>query len=302
MHTFFPIPEAICTTPDCGGLASIFIDESNLCIHGSKVYAKKKLGSPSISVSWQYDAEVLTNIIANGFGFTHHEHNIKMFTKRYGASLEPNNETFKAFSFHHFEDKHGERSVVSGREKQVDTRLVVDMVFEASTTMHLEIPCVFAIVSGDSDMIPAAVKIAWFGYDVHVWSWKNSISSTFIKLLEDQKWRGHIWLHYLDGYLEELTVGKPELTNEFVGLATRRCQWRKYCHWRNKCYHEHTEEEKAFFESEGVKNAIGYDWCKYLKACKKRDCKYAHSVDELFCPTCEAKGEHLREDCPDNRD
>ncbi|KAM0490655.1 hypothetical protein ACHAP8_011344 [Fusarium lateritium] len=79
-----------------------------------------------------------------------------------------------------------------GQEKQVDTKLCVDMVVKAMATVASQ---------GDSDMIPAVKQAVECGFHVHVWSWSKRLSSEF-RILARQERRVKIF--ELDLYLYRL--------------------------------------------------------------------------------------------------
>ncbi|KAL4724435.1 hypothetical protein ACLX1H_009049 [Fusarium chlamydosporum] len=297
----FPIHQARCALPSTGGLGGVYIDESNLCIQGGKDYAKRYTDTVRITLDWGYHMAFLAKIIGKGFGFEVDKEYFKMYFKRYGSSVIRIHETFKALSHHVVEDKVCLRSGFNGREKQVDTKLAVDMVFEASAAMHLGTPCVFAVVSGDADMVPAVEKVAFCGYDVHVWSWEDSLSKAFQELLDTQSFNGGIYLLTLDEYWDDLTSSISDRSSDSGSLSPRRCWWRKYCRARNQCKYEHTPEEQAFFATQGLKVTKGYRFCHSMRTCDKDHCKYAHGIEEIFCPTCESVGEHQMKESPENK-
>jgi len=277
--------------------AFVYVDESNLCIQGGKEWARKHPESPNHHLKWQYDLSVLEKCIGEAFGFINND--FHMAFHRYGSDIQPISDEVRARLRHGWDDMAFKRD---GREKQVDTSLVVDMIYNATMYMFIGIRCPFAIVSGDADMIPAAVRAAECGFDVHIWSWKDALSSAFGEIWNTEQGKGAleglVSLHYLDDYLDDLTMGHSEKTLESSGLIAQRCRWRKYCNRRNRCNRHHTEEEKDYFYSSQVKVARKYNWCDYGQDCRKYTCKWAHSLDEIFCPTCEVTGDHHMDGCP----
>ena len=94
---------------------------------------------------------------------------------RYGSDIQPISVEVRARLPHGLEDMTFKRSRFDGDEKQVDTNFVVDVAYHAAIYMFVGIKCPFAIVSGDADMIPAAARAAESGFDVHIWSWRESL-------------------------------------------------------------------------------------------------------------------------------
>lgn len=152
-------------------------------------------------------------------------------------------------------------------------------------------------------MIPAAVTASKCSFNVHVWSWKNSLSSTFGEIWNTDEGKGAseglISLHYLDDYLHDLTMGLSEKSSESTIPVVQRFRWRGYCNKRHRCNRHHTDEEKNFFSSKKAKALWGQKWCFNGEHCRKYNCPWAHSLDEIFCPTCEVTGDHHMDDCPD---
>ncbi|KAM0550688.1 hypothetical protein ACHAPJ_008752 [Fusarium lateritium] len=81
--------------------------------------------------------------------------------------------------------------------------------------------------------------------------------------------------------------------------SAKRCCWRKYCRHSTNCKYHHTEEETEFFNTFGYKTAKKYERCRYPGCVYGAKCDFAHTEEELFCPTCEAKGKHAMKACPE---
>ncbi|CAG7558699.1 unnamed protein product [Fusarium equiseti] len=205
--------------------AFVYVDESNLCIQGGKEWAKKHRESPNHHLKWQYDLSVLEKCIGEAFGFINDD--FHMAFHRYGSDIQPISDEVRARLRHSWDDMTFKRSRFDGKEKQVDTSIVVDMIYNATMYMFLGIRCPFALVSGDADMIPAAVRAAECGFDVHIWSWKESLSSEFGEIWNKEEGKGAteglISLHYLDSYLDKLTMGFSEKSSESTIPVVQRC-------------------------------------------------------------------------------
>ena len=134
----------------------------------------------------------------------------------------------------------------------------------------------------------------------------GSLSSEFEEVWNTEKQKGAlkglITFHYLHDYLNDLTMGHSEKTIESAGPIGQRCKWRKYCNRRHRCNRHHTDEEKNFFYARQFKVARKYGWCDYGQDCRRYNCPWAHSLDEIFCPTCEVTGDHHMDGCPKKRD
>ncbi|RBR19552.1 uncharacterized protein FIESC28_05547 [Fusarium coffeatum] len=251
--------ESIYTTPEGFRFAYVYVDESNLSIQGGKEWAKRHPESPNHHPNWQYDLSVLVDRIEDGLGFNEDDDN-QIYFRLYGSDIQPLKKGFRARSRHVFEVMEFQRSKFDGREKQVDTSLVVDMVHRATSYMHLGFKCTFAFVSGDADMIPAAVTASECGFNVHIWSWKNSLSNTFREIWNTEEGKGAteglISLHYLDDHLNDITMGFSEKSSESTVPVVQRCRWREYCNKRDRCNRHHTDEEKNFFSSGKAQNEV----------------------------------------------
>ncbi|RFN52326.1 hypothetical protein FIE12Z_3396 [Fusarium flagelliforme] len=248
--------------------AFVYVDESNLCIQGGKEWAKKHPESPNHHLKWQYDLSVLEKCIGEGFGFI--DDNFHMAFHRYGSDIQPISDEIRARLRHGWDDMTFKRSRFDGKEKQVDTSIVVDMIYNATMYMFLGIRCPFALVSGDADMIPAAVRAAECGFDVHIWSWRGFLSSEFGEIWNTEREKGApkglVSLHYLDDHLDDLTMGFSKKSSESTFPAV------------------HRYEEKNFFSS------------RQSKVARKYGC-----LDEIFCPTCEVTGDHHMDGCSERR-
>lgn len=79
-----------------------------------------------------------------------------------------------------------------------------------------------------------------------------------------------------------------------------RCHWRMYCREGIYCKYGHTPDEKAAFKTYGKREAIKYKFCPD-ENCFRNKCSYAHTQEELFCPTCDKKGDHEMAKCPEKK-
>ncbi|KAL6918388.1 hypothetical protein FSST1_009883 [Fusarium sambucinum] len=177
----------------------IYIDDSNLVKGGKKEHNSVCLWSRNF---WIYDVNELHRIIMqklNRRGTVNFESPHLHF---YGSFLHRNPQIENL-------DQENRSNVTvfrcsrnsMGQEKQVDTKLCVDMVVKAMATVASQGKCVFVLVSGDSDMIPAVKQAVECGFHVHVWSWSKRLSSEF-RILARQERRVKIF--ELDLYLYRL--------------------------------------------------------------------------------------------------
>ncbi|KAF4961792.1 hypothetical protein FSARC_10088 [Fusarium sarcochroum] len=441
------LPGAKHVSHEDGGFANIYIDGSNLWIQGRKTWAKKHSITVEEDATWRYDIAALKSIITDGFGFNTVDEKIDMCFKLYGSNLHVDDQFLQALHRHDVHVVNCKRSFWNGREKQVDTKLAVDMAVEATHALHWETPSAFALVSGDADLAPAVEQAAEHGYDVYVWSWKDSLAQVYTDLEQSDQFRGRIKVRLLDEYLEQMTFRNREFPtdrsvippysavlldtshnflnleeflasvpfphrkvprtrnggrsrvddlvvvplvvaedtqkhdallqmfqricgnhivmsymeysqNNFESLSQRsdllnrheeavvfgsitssmssvrssqdsqqddfivvdgrtkqqnkrlrddarkskmRCKWRKYCIRSTTCKYGHTREEEKFFIAHCPKSARNVRMCRDLDECFQASCIYAHTKEELFCPTCEATGDHEMQDCSENK-
>jgi hypothetical protein len=71
-----------------------------------------------------------------------------------------------------------------------------------------------------------------------------------------------------------------------------RCKWGRYCQQLPGCKWGHTVEQIKYARTYGAPKAYKYKTCRYNPCYKGKSCDYAHSKEELFCPTCEETGAH----------
>lgn len=79
-----------------------------------------------------------------------------------------------------------------------------------------------------------------------------------------------------------------------------RCHWRMHCREGIYCKYGHTKEETDAFKTYGKREAIKYKFCPD-ENCFRKKCSYAHTLEELFCPTCDKKGAHEMRNCPEKK-
>jgi hypothetical protein len=93
---------------------------------------------------------------------------------------------------------------------------------------------------------------------------------------------------------------KRENQNKKDQKTRKRCAWRAYCNNGVHCHYAHTKEEEDCFVACGSKTARKYRMCRYQDKCyRKTLCLFAHSEQELFCPTCGKTAGHGMENCPE---
>ncbi|OBS23220.1 hypothetical protein FPOA_03773 [Fusarium poae] len=182
---------------------NIYIDDSNLAI-GGKTLHNRQATMPC--AFWNYKISVLYANIMEQFHANEYETGHLHF---YGADLDRNPQLgflrANGLAYGYDCPRNGR-----GREKEADVVLAIDMIGHATMWSDIGMPCDIALVSGDGDFFPAVARALFFGSNVHVWSWRGSISQKFVRLetsLNDYPLHGvgQFSIHYLDPHLQQLT-------------------------------------------------------------------------------------------------
>ncbi|CAF3489078.1 hypothetical protein FGSG_08118 [Fusarium graminearum PH-1] len=191
-------------TPSSGGPVCIYIDDSNVAIRGRAMHDPQGTLTP-----WNYDIDVLANIIIQQFDLTAIEPFVQKSLNFYGADLHrsPQLDHLRGLGLVYGCDcpRNGH-----GHEKQADVALATDMTEQAKHALDFGIARDFVLVSGDSDFIPAVRKVLGYGFNVHVWAWRRSLSSEFYRLKQDFEDNcvpglGQMRVHFLESHLHQLT-------------------------------------------------------------------------------------------------
>ncbi|CAG1965742.1 unnamed protein product [Fusarium graminearum] len=182
----------------------IFVDDSNIAIGGRKLYYPQGTRSRT---RWNYDIGVLSRIIISRFSVNATQPFVPQFLNFYGSDLRRSPQlnhrrAVGAVFCHHCPRTRGRQ------EKQADVGLAVDMTEQViQHALPFKFPCNFVLVSGDGDFIPAVRKALEYGFNVHVWSWRASLSLSYIRLKNqfDKRGQGKLRIHILDRHLNALT-------------------------------------------------------------------------------------------------
>ena len=133
---------SICSTST---KVSIFVDDANLWIEGKKAYAKEKgLDTPEDPRA-RFNIGRVTEVVAAS-----REDQIKRITL-YGSRPPEVDTVWKKMKEHNWKLDIKERSYHTGKQKQVDSQLITDVV---SLVASQSAPGILVIVSGDADYIP----------------------------------------------------------------------------------------------------------------------------------------------------
>lgn len=182
------------------GYVRIYIDNSNLWIQGQKTYAEKQGLREPCDPTWRFDVGRVKAVLLENSALLPEHKELTVKVKLYGSTPPPVDTVWKAIESHNVEVSTSARSSWTGREKEVDAKMIADSVDEASEDYHTAVGSVFMIVSGDRDLDTAVQKISQkFGFQVHVWSWKNALAGTY-----NQRHAGRVQVHQLDDYINDI--------------------------------------------------------------------------------------------------
>lgn len=156
----------------------------------------------------------------------------------------------------------GQRNQISGKEKQVHTHLVADVV-EIALTTPVEQRSTIILVTGDANVIPAIESI--FKHDSHwnieVFMWKNAISRKFT----ENDYGGRLKIRTLNECLDKVTFTnmKFDISNEALRNTV------------DESGVVFTMKPHAFFN-----HVPTYDWVKQLETITKWPFQYYWFTDD----------------------
>ena len=199
----------------------IFADDSNMWIEAKK-HAGKKFEGCEEDPRVRIDVGRLMYVVAG-------EREVKKATM-YGSKPPPNDSVWNKMRERNWSLDIKDRSAVTGKEKEVDAQLVVD-VTELACTTPLALQGTIIILSGDRDMCPAIENVlekessCW---KVEMYVWKNA--HTLIKRLKDfrknypERFSWHFFEDYLDKiwYLNREISEKKEVPSNSSAVITVR--------------------------------------------------------------------------------
>ena len=172
----------------------IFVDDSNVWIGAKMLQARVKGFESCEDHRVRLSMGKLANRITNNRTL---EQGIL-----YGSEPPPADTVWKRLRENGWTVKTFNRSVITNKEKQIDTQLVAD-VTETAIKTPLYKRSTIVVVSGDADMIPALEKILkeekW---KIEVFAWEHTIAKG-LKIFADEH-RDRVEVKYLDPYLDEV--------------------------------------------------------------------------------------------------
>lgn len=180
----------------------IFIDNSNLWLQGQKTYATRRNLKVDSDPTWRCNILGLKDVIMQQSRLHVDEDTEGTDVKinLYGSTPHPVETVLSGIESKDINVITSRRSSWTGREKEVDAKIITDIVDQAAEAYYKNIRSEFVLVSGDRDMHFPVDKVATkYGLPVHVWSWMNGLSGAYL-----QENDSLIQVYTLDDYIEEI--------------------------------------------------------------------------------------------------
>ena len=167
----------------------IYVDDSNLWIEGKKAYAKAHNLLTSEDPRARFDIGQLNEVVAEG-----REVGGRML---YGSKPPPVDTVWAKMEEQGWNVKIENKSYHTGKEKQVDSKLITDVV----SVVNREKIGTVIIVAGDVDYKPPIEEALDRGWNVEVWSWEKALSAA----IRDHRRRGKgLRVEYLNGHIPRI--------------------------------------------------------------------------------------------------
>ena len=167
----------------------IYVDDSNLWIQGKKAYAKAHNLLTSEDPRARFDIGQLNEVVAKG-----REVGGRML---YGSKPPPVDTVWAKMEELGWNVKIENKSYHTGKEKQVDSQLITDVV----SVVNREKIGTVIIVAGDVDYKPPIEEALDRGWNVEVWSWEKALSAA----IRDHRRRGKgLRVEYLNGHIPQI--------------------------------------------------------------------------------------------------
>lgn len=171
----------------------IFVHQSNMWIEAKKLYSRMKGFVTDQDHRVRIDMGKLADVLGGG--------REELTGKLYGSEPPPIDSVWKRIRERGWEVITSQRSQLTGKEKQVDTKLVADVISLACKTPEHERTTII-LVTGDANIIPAIEGVLneerW---KVEVYMWENAISNQLKQLGRGDRCK----VFSLDQYLEQVT-------------------------------------------------------------------------------------------------
>lgn len=181
----------------------IYIDNSNLWVQARKAFTRAGSLIASGDTTWRCDVGQLQHVVVKNASIRP-ETSSGAQTYLYGSSPPPVDTVWREIQSQDVKPNTFTRSSRMHRGRTVDRSLLTDSQRHAAKAFYSgwQAECIF--VSDDEDIYSAAIGIVDdYRFKVHVWSWKNSLSSVYNGTRD-----GLVQVHCLDDYLG--TIGLRE--------------------------------------------------------------------------------------------
>lgn len=173
----------------------IFVDDSNIWIEAMKLQSQKKGLKTSQDHRLRIDIGKLADVVA---GNRRVEQGVL-----YGSEPPPVDTVWKKIREKGWRVESHRRSRITGKEKQVDTKLVAEVTRTAITTPDHERTTI-VLVTGDADVIPALDEVIKEDrWKIEVYMWRRAIAKDINKYAAAHKDR--VEIKHLDEYLGKVT-------------------------------------------------------------------------------------------------
>ena len=190
----------------------IFVDDSNIWIEAKKLQSKLKSFKTCEDHRVRIDMGKLADVIADG--------RVVKQGVLYGSEPPPVDTVWNKIRERGFRVDPQRRSRITGKEKQIDTKLVAEVTSTAIKTPPDERTTI-VVVTGDADVIPALKEVLkeerW---KVEVYMWRQALARDLIKYANSNKER--VEIKYLDSCLDKVAftnIRFPISTNK--GLKSK---------------------------------------------------------------------------------
>ena len=173
----------------------IFVDDSNIWIEAKHLQSKLKGFKTTEDHRVRIDIGKLTDVLADKRPISQ--------GVLYGSEPPPVDTVWIKIKEKGWRVEKDRKSVVSGKEKKVDTRLVAEITRLAIRT-PIEERTTIVLVSGDADVIPAIEEVMKESHwRVEVCMWKHAISRDLSRFERDNHDR--VKIRFLDDFLAQVS-------------------------------------------------------------------------------------------------
>ena len=180
----------------------MFVNDSNIWIEAKKLQSKHKMFKTGEDHRVRMDMGKLADVLAKGRPIRQ--------GRLYGSEPPSIDTVWEKIRDQGWKVHTSPRTPKHGKEKQLTTKFVVDVVSLAEKTPPEERSTII-LVSGDASIIPAIEKVVEVdGWNVEVYMWSHATSKQLPKL--QFKHDNRITVHSLDPYLSDITFTNMKFT------------------------------------------------------------------------------------------